>query len=122
MKTKQYSLMITLKSLSALLYKISLERGDFNLQTSAKAMELWISSDWRKLSDANPRMPDHLDWTTEKELHKDEDREKYIHYFSAREEKAADVIIDTLILLEHCKCANVEQLLKDRIRQRIEKK
>jgi hypothetical protein len=67
MKTKQYSLMITLKSLSALLYKISLERGDFNLQTSAKAMELWISSDWRKLSDANPRMPDHLDWTTEKE-------------------------------------------------------
>lgn len=89
--------MITLNKLAARCFEIALRKGKINQYTSARALLMAISSEWRKLLSATKLRSGH------------------IPEYSEQEEKAADVIISTLTYLKRIGCENIERLIKDKI-------
>lgn len=89
--------MITLNKLAAKCFEIAMRRGKINKYTSARAILMAISAEWRELTQATKFRSGH------------------IPQYSEQEEEAADVIISTLTYLKRIGCKNIEQLIKDKI-------
>lgn len=115
--------MITLNKLAKELHEKMGKRGEINSQTSPRAMSVRISRSWRRMDACHwSRPPLHLTRDFVAELHRDDPFSTYEPEFSEREEKAADVIIDAALALVQGGCANVEQVVKDRIAWRLKHK
>lgn len=90
--------MIKLNKLARICYRIALRRKKITEHSSPKGVTLGISSEWRELYEASTARPS-----------------EHVKEWSEFEEEAADIIIATMSALEHVKCRNIEQLLRDKI-------
>ena len=79
--------MITLNKLAVKCLRTAIKRGKIGKHSSAKAIIVAISAEWRELCNK----------------------------YSEQEEEAADVIIASLTYLQKIGCKDIEQLIKDKI-------
>lgn len=89
--------MITLNKLAVKCLRTAIGRGKIGKHSSAKAIIVAISTEWRELCRAS------------------EYRSMHIPKYSEQEEEAADVIIASLTYLQKIGCRDIEQLIKDKI-------
>jgi hypothetical protein len=83
-------------------------------------MSIRISTRWRRFDACDWRKPPlHLTNDFVEKEHLDDPCSNWEHEFSEREERAADIIIDTALALEQQGCKNIEQLVKDRLSWRM---
>ncbi len=112
--------MITLNKLTKELHELMMKRDEINVHTSPRAMSIRVSRDWRRYDACHcSRPPLHLTQDFVEMQHADDACPTYEKEFSEREEKAADIIIDTALALRQQGCKNVEQVIKDRIAWRL---
>ena len=115
--------MITLNKLIKLLHHDVTRRGEINGTTSPRAMSIRISTRWRRFDACDWRKPPlHLTRHFVEKEHADDACDNWEHEFTEREERAADIIIDTALALRQLGCKNIEQVIKDRIAWRLRHK
>jgi len=112
--------MITLNKLIKSLHQDLMRRQEINRHTSPRAMSIRISTRWRRFDACDWRRPPlHLTKGFVEKEHNGDPCTNWEHEFSEREERAADIIIDTALALEQQGCKNIEQLVKDRLSWRM---
>lgn len=108
--------MITLNKLTKELCKVMRERDEYNDFTSPKLFSIQVSRRWRRFDACPPSAPPRqLDRDFVESEHTGDTVSNWVHEWPERMEHAADIIIDTAVALERLGCANIEQLIRDRM-------